>query len=124
MMLILLGSCKKENSPAVKNEIAGSWELRSSITYSGINIFPPGSGYIIAFENNNSFKRKKQDTLLFEGRYILNQRKDCYGNTPQTFITTTEPNSSEFIVAVIKDTLTLSTSNCVSDGVVSAYIRK
>ncbi|WP_462250938.1 hypothetical protein [Ferruginibacter sp.] len=124
MMFALLSSCKKDNLAAIKNEIAGTWELRSSATYSAVNNFPPGNGYIIEFGNNNSYKRKKQDTLLFEGKYTLTQKKDCYGTALQTFITTTQPNSQEFIIAVIKDTLTLNTSNCLSDGAVSEYTRK
>jgi hypothetical protein len=123
LLLMALYSCKKDALSPVKNDLAGSWELKSSSTYSGNYFYPPGNGKIIILGNDDSFQRKNHDTLVFKGQYSLTNKKDCSGTEWKYFFKTSEPGAGELILSQLHDTLTLSTSNCVSDGAVSKYTR-
>jgi hypothetical protein len=123
LLLMVLYSCKKDSLSPVKNDIAGSWELESYATYSGNYFYAPGNGKTITIGKDNSFERKNHDTLVFKGQYSLSNKKDCYETERKYFFKTSEPGTGELVLSQLYDTLTLSTSNCVSDGAVSRYTR-
>ena len=91
LLLALFISCKKDNEvKGFKKEIAGTWELASTSGMGGYNPQPPGNGQIIVLGESGSFERKKHDTLLFSGNYMVTKKKDTFNiNQLQSFIDST-----------------------------------
>lgn len=126
-LFILLGlfSCKKDKDIRnIKEDIAGSWELRKSFSFSGTQNYPAGNGSIFVFDQNDNYQRKAHDTLIVSGHYSIKKQKDCYERETNYAFYLSEVSSGGYQYIDIKnDTLVFSTSNCLSDGAVIFYQR-
>lgn len=66
----------------------------------------------------------QHDTLLFSGKYLLAEKKDCYDRDSNITFTTNESAGSDIrYVEITADKLSLSTPNCYSDGGTVYYRR-
>jgi hypothetical protein len=125
LIMAALCSCKKDNDiKNIKQDIAGSWELRKSSSFAGIQNYPAGNGSIFVFDQNNNYQRKAHDTLIISGHYSIRKQKDCYERETNYACYLSEVSSGGYQYIEIKnDTLIFSTSNCISDGTISYYQR-
>ena len=127
VVLIVVGlySCKKEGSVAeVRSKLRGTWEIKSTncgICPIPVTNYPVGNGNTITFFTNGGFERKKQDTLITIGSYIVAKDKEC--NTPDNRALTIKEGSRTtiFFIDVDNNELTLSTPSCYADGAVTSY---
>jgi hypothetical protein len=125
LLLALFISCKKDNEvKGFKKEIAGTWELASTSGMGGYNPQPPGNGQIIVLGESGSFERKKHDTLLFSGNYMVTKKKDCFDSGNDVIFSTNESNSAQYLYVQITDgKLIFNLPNCYTDGYSIIYNR-
>ncbi len=77
IILVALVSCNKDNE--ISHKFLGKWEYEKYVGYPFIDTsLPPGNGRTITLKNDGVFESRKQDTVLFVGKYTIKQRKDCY----------------------------------------------
>lgn len=123
--ICLFSSCKKDSElRSVEKEITGTWEFEKFTGYPFTQQpLPPGNGQLIIFGKNRSFERRKNDTLLFKGTFLLSKKRDCYESDTDVIFSTTESSNTYQYIKVTDGKLTLSTPNCYADGGI-AYYRK
>ncbi len=121
----MLYSCKKDSVSGKYQEFAGTWEFQS---YSGYPFtstpLPAGNGRIIYIGSDKTFERRNFDTVLYRGKYALEEQKDCIGDDKKLFFKSTDPYFSESIISIENGKLNFTSSNCVSDVGINVYIRK
>ena len=124
--MMLISSCKKENDQkGLWRQFSGTWEYERYNGYPFSNTYlPPGNGRIIVLSENGDFQRKKNDTVLFKGRYSITNKDDCQRRETNWFFTA---NDTAFqwgdYIEIENGMLVLSTSNCLADGG-SVFYRK
>lgn len=123
--LLLLGGCTKEaGEPEVFRSFAGTWEAEQFIGFPGNINLPPGNGRLLVLEANGMMESRRNDTVLYRGRYFLQHKPDCHPRESSLYFTT---NDSSFLwesyIQTTGDKLTLSTSNCLADGGTTVYRR-
>jgi len=121
--MLFLTACKKDQVANLRNQISGEWEY---VTFSGYpflnNSLPPGNGKIIVIGKNGSFERRNHDTTIFKGSYLLEERKDCYGDEKYVFFKTSDSTFPDYkSIRVVEGRLHLSSPNCYQDGGTSIY---
>lgn len=79
LCLITLGStgCKKDKGPAPS--VTGTWELRTSVLYSGTTQHPAGNGTILQFDGSN-YKRYYDNVAHDSGTYKISKTAYPGGN--------------------------------------------
>lgn len=109
----------------VRKDIVGSWEIEKFVGYPFTQpLYPPGNGQIIVLGADGRFERKKHDTLVFQGNYFLQRKKDCSERNKDIIFWTTESSSSDYrYIDVEEGKLTLSTPSCWQDGGTAYYRR-
>jgi hypothetical protein len=124
-LLFGMFSCKKDNAiKNIKEDIAGNWELRASISFGSTQNFSAGNGNIFIFGQNDNYQRKAHDTLVMSGHYTIKKQKDCYERETDYALYISETSSGGYqYIEVRNDTLIFSTPNCLSDGVITYYKR-
>ncbi|HEY1114761.1 MAG TPA: hypothetical protein VGE66_14425 [Chitinophagaceae bacterium] len=123
--LLLLGACTKEAGDLQAfRPFAGTWEAEQFIGFPGNVTLPPGNGRILVLETNGMMESRRNDTVLYRGRYFLQYKQDCHPRESSLYFTT---NDSSFLwesyIQTNGDKLTLSTSNCLADGGSTIYRR-
>ena len=124
--MMLVSSCRKESDQKeLWNKFSGTWEYERYSGYPFSNTYlPAGNGRIIVLSENGDFQRKKNDTVLFKGRYSITSKSDCQPRANNWFFTT---NDTAFqwgeYIEIENERLVLSTSNCLMDGG-SVFYRK
>jgi hypothetical protein len=110
-------SCKKDSvTSKIESQLIGEWELEVMSNMNGSNHYAPGNGNILLFEKGNIHKRKKNNTIIFEGSFSIQIKNDCFNTGRNTFLSTTEPNPIEMYISIEEGALHLSTPNCYTDG--------
>lgn len=118
-LCFILLSCKKEK---YGSDLTGSWELTK--VYSWLPVTTPPPGQTISFADN-SFKRFTHDTLLYSGTYRIEKKKDCYTDRLLALVMDYGNGGTSIDYYEIKgDSLTLSSSSCVTDGSTSVYKKR
>jgi hypothetical protein len=122
LLASLLFGCKKEKtSNGFKEPFSGTWEYEKHIGFFTDSL-PPGNGRILDLSSNGIFESRQHDTVLFEGVYEIKQKTDCSPRENTLFFST---NDTAFIwdgyIAIKNGRLTLSTSNCLTDGGTTFY---
>lgn len=124
---VLTASCKKEhNVNALKNQLAGTWELERAICGECLipnTSYAPGNGNLLIFGNDGSFQRKKQDTVLFNGTFSVIISKECSSNGDQALTTSESAGATPQFINIYTDSLVLSTPSCYQDGGSTVYKR-
>ncbi len=126
LVVLCICSCKKQKGlRQLQKDIAGTWELAE---YSGYPfnqpVYPPGNGNIIILDEYGGYIRMKHDTLVFNGSYRIEKKKDCYQRDNDMAFFTNENNSGTYqYVAMDSGRLTFSTPNCYMDGGTAYYRR-
>jgi hypothetical protein len=124
LVALLLMSCKKDLFKDIRREAAGTWEYHRYYGFWGPSqTLPRGNGKLMVIGTDGSFEQRNHDTVTFHGSYEFNERKDCYGDSRKIFFKTSNPALSENIIEINDDTLSLSSSNCLSDGGGVIYLR-
>jgi hypothetical protein len=125
MLIGLLYSCKKDSTSTRIQEFAGTWEFQSYSGYPFTNTpLPRGNGRIIFIGVDKTFERRNFDTVLFRGKYELEEKKDCVGEAKKIFFKSLDPYFLENIISIENGKLNFTSSNCVSDVGINVYIRK
>ncbi|RDC66377.1 hypothetical protein AHMF7616_05008 [Adhaeribacter pallidiroseus] len=115
-------SCSKDND--ISHKFTGKWEYERYIGYPFTDTaLPPGNGQTITLTNNGIFESRKQDTVLFVGKYTIKQRKDCYKRDNTWLLSTDDPYFKEVYINIENNKLTLSQPNCYADGGIIYYRR-
>ena len=123
--MVSLVSCKKDNVSRLNDQILGTWEYEKFVGYPfNSSTLPPGNGIIIVIKQGGAFERRNHDTIIFKGFFLLEERKDCYGNENEIFFKTSDTSvvKSE-IINISGGNLLLSSPNCYADGGTSVYRR-
>jgi len=127
LLICILCACKKEKCTNDHyDKFSGSWEFEqySGYPFTNNSILPPGNGQIIILRKDGTFERRKHDTLLFKGTYILQEKNDCLQPANRiTHYTTSENTFNESYIQLQNNKLTLSTPNCYQDGGTEYYRR-
>jgi hypothetical protein len=123
LFAFILFSCKKRNGLFPEKRFEGVWEFENFSGYPfNSNYLPPGNGRIIVLLPDGSFERRQQDTVLFRGKYFLNQQKDCTEDQKKTHFTTNDTAYSwDVYIDLASDKLTLTTPKCYADGGTAFY---
>lgn len=124
-VLLLLASCTKEDEvPAVYRQFAGTWEQEQFIGFPGNITLPPGNGRLLVLGADGIMESRRRDTVLYRGRYYLQQKTDCHPRENTLYFTTSDSSYLwEGYIQLTNDKLTLSTSNCLADGGTTIYRR-
>ena len=125
LILALFISCTKDNDVKdLKKEIVGTWELELTSGMSGYNPQPAGNGQIIVLSGNGTFERKKHDTLVFKGNYVIGKKKDCIDLGNDIIFSTNETIPGHYwYVDVTDGKLKFNIPNCYTDGHSNSYRR-
>lgn len=113
--LYFLASCKKDQELSnIKNQITGIWELATISAMTVIN-YPPGNGRTIIIRNDGTYERWENNSVVYQGTYLLKQQKDCSERTSINKFITADYTGDHYIV-FIDQKLVLESSNCIADG--------
>lgn len=129
LFVTIIFSCKKENDlNDLKNKISGKWELRQIICGecpNPITYFLQGNGNVIVLSTEGIFERRIDDSITFQGSYVLQRNKECNKATGDIALSTNERSDPRpvFFVQLDADNLQLSTPYCYADGATSIYRR-
>jgi hypothetical protein len=118
-----LVSCKKDQTSKFNTQFSGKWEYATFVGYPfNFPSLPPGNGKIIVLYQNGSFERFTHDTLIFRGKYFLEEKTDCYQNQKQVFFRTDDTSfANDKLIQMKGDSLFFSTPGCYADGGTSIY---
>jgi hypothetical protein len=126
VLFVSVISCKKQRElKDFKKDIVGSWEIEKVVGYPFTQpSYLPGNGQVIVIKKDGGFERWKHDTLVFNGAYTIQRKKDCVPRNSDIIFSTNETSSSTyFYVEIGNAELTLGTPGCYSD-VSTVYYRK
>ncbi|HEX7906269.1 MAG TPA: hypothetical protein VF487_20485 [Chitinophagaceae bacterium] len=128
LFVTIIFSCKKENDlNDLKNKISGKWELRQIICgecANPITYFLQGNGNVIVLSTEGVFERRIDDSITFQGSYVLQRNKECNKATGDIALSTNEGSDPRpLFVQLDADNLQLSTPYCYADGATSIYRR-
>lgn len=124
-ILLLLAACKREADVADPyRQFTGTWEAAQFIGYPGNVNLPPGNGRILVLDDNAMMENRRNDTVLYRGRYYLQHRADCHPRANTLYFTTGDSNYLwESYIELTNDQLILSASNCLADGGTTIFRR-
>jgi hypothetical protein len=124
-LVIFIFSCRKTEINNLKKEITGVWEIERFVGYPFTQPpYPSGNGQMIVIKKNGDFERWKHDTLVFEGHYFVQIKKDCGPSNNDIIFITNESYQGDYrYIDVEEGKLTLTTPNCWADGGTAYYRR-
>ena len=75
--LLAVGCSKEAEVPTVYRQFAGTWEEEQFIGFPGTVTLPPGNGRLLVLGADGIMESRRKDTVLYRGRYYLQQKADC-----------------------------------------------
>jgi hypothetical protein len=124
-VLVLLAACRKDAEiPAQYRQFAGTWELEQFIGFPGNMTYPAGNGRLLVLGADGMMESRQKDTVVYRGRYYLQQKADCHPRETTLYFTTSDSSYlREGYVQLTNGKLTLGSSNCLMDGGTAVYRR-
>jgi hypothetical protein len=125
LVICLVTGCRKEEDlSAAYRPFAGTWEQEQFIGFPGTVTLPAGNGRLLVLGKDGILESRRRDTVLYRGRYYLQQKTDCRPRESTLYFTTSDSSYLwEGYIELTNDKLTLSTSNCLADGGTTVYRR-
>jgi hypothetical protein len=128
LFCIFVCSCSKNSQlENFRSQVAGKWEIEKRICGecpNSLTNYPAGNGGIIVLFNDGRFERHINDSIIFNGKFLLNKSHECDKPNSDIALSTNESsNSIPLFVRIESGKLHLSTPYCYADGASTIYRR-